>query len=61
MYIDTITSDVSLTIPKFSEFIKTYQDPREVDKLLKIENTLNEVNQIVHKSLDDVKYNNIII
>ena len=44
MYIDTIASDVSLTIPKFSEFIKTYSDPREVDKLLKIESTLNEVN-----------------
>lgn len=55
MYLDTLTSDVTLSVPKFDEFIKTYQDPKEVDKLLKIENTLNEVNQIVHKSLDDVR------
>lgn len=43
-----------MNIPKFDEFMKNYQDPKEVDKLMKIEATLNEVNQIVHKSLDDV-------
>ena len=31
-----------------------YQDPKEVDKLMKIESTLTEVTLIVHKSLDDV-------
>lgn len=64
MFIDTVSSlsfkfyttiaDQSLVIPKYEEFIKAYQDPKEVDKLMKIEQTLNEVNQIVHKSLDDV-------
>jgi synaptobrevin family protein YKT6 len=53
MFIDTITStnlpinslaDQSINIPKFEEFIKAYQDPKEVDKLMKIEATLNEVN-----------------
>lgn len=48
MFLDTIVADQNINIPKFEEFIKLYQDPKEVDKLLKIENTLNEVTMIVH-------------
>ncbi|CAD8116881.1 unnamed protein product [Paramecium sonneborni] len=54
MFLDTIIADQNINIPKFEEFIKVYQDPKEVDKLLKIENTLNEVTMIVHQSLDDL-------
>ncbi|KAM3135071.1 hypothetical protein pb186bvf_012895 [Paramecium bursaria] len=54
MYIDGLKADTQLNIPKLEEFIKQYQDPKEVDKLMKIEQTLNEIQQVVHKSLDDL-------
>lgn len=34
--------------------IKNYQDPKEADKLAKLESTLNEVTEICHKTLNDV-------
>jgi len=34
--------------------IKKYQDPKEADKLLKLQSELQEVNKIMTKNLDDV-------
>ena len=39
---------------EFDVLIKNYQDPKEADKLLKLETTLKEVTEIVHKNLEDV-------
>ena len=36
------------------EFIVKYQDPKEADKLMKLEHTLKEVTDIVHKNMEDV-------
>jgi len=35
--------------------IKKYQDPKEADKLLKLQSDLQEVNKIMTKNLDDVR------
>ena len=48
------TADQSLPFPKLAEFIKKYQDPKEVDKLEKLKESLKEVEGIVHKNLDDI-------
>lgn len=48
-------ADQSLPFPKLAEFIKKYQDPKEVDKLEKLKESLKEVEGIVHKNLDDVR------
>eukprot|EP00330_Aristerostoma_sp_ATCC50986_P004639 CAMPEP_0114582806 /NCGR_PEP_ID=MMETSP0125-20121206/6688_1 /TAXON_ID=485358 ORGANISM="Aristerostoma sp., Strain ATCC 50986" /NCGR_SAMPLE_ID=MMETSP0125 /ASSEMBLY_ACC=CAM_ASM_000245 /LENGTH=74 /DNA_ID=CAMNT_0001775929 /DNA_START=451 /DNA_END=675 /DNA_ORIENTATION=- len=34
--------------------IKKYQDPKEADKLLKLQSQLEEVNKIMTKNLDDI-------
>ena len=36
--------------------VKKYQDPKEAEKLLKLESTLTEITKIVHKNLDDVYF-----
>ena len=46
--------DMSVAFPKLDEFIKKYQDPKEVDKIVKLKENLKEVENIVHKNLDDV-------
>jgi synaptobrevin family protein YKT6 len=49
-------ADQNLAFPKLNEYIKNYQDPKEVDKLEKLKESLKEVEGIVHKNLDDVNY-----
>ena len=46
--------DQILDSSEFDVLIKNYQDPKEADKLLKLETTLKEVTEIVHKNLEDV-------
>jgi synaptobrevin family protein YKT6 len=50
-------ADQNVSFPKLEEFIKKYQDPKEVDKLEKLKESLKEVEGIVHKNLDDVTAN----
>ncbi len=47
-------ADMTVAFPKLDEFIKKYQDPKEVDKIIKLKENLKEVEVIVHKNLDDV-------
>lgn len=41
-------------MPALEAMIKKYQDPKEADKLLKLQSELQEVNKIMTKNLDDV-------
>ena len=50
----TFLEDTSLPFKKLDEFIVKYQDPKEADKLMKLEHTLKEVTDIVHKNMEDV-------
>lgn len=43
MEIDSVSKDCQMNVVRFDEMIKKYQDPKEADKLLKLEHTLNEV------------------
>ena len=43
-----------MTWKKMQEWIKKYQDPKEVDKMQKLKSELNEVEQICHKNMDDL-------
>jgi len=49
-----ITKDVNWTIPELDGKIKKYQDPKEADKLLKLQTNLEEVTTIMNKNLDDL-------
>ena len=46
--------DVNWPCPALETMIKKYQDPKEADKLLKLQSELQEVNKIMTKNLDDV-------
>lgn len=48
--------DVNWSIPNLQAMIKKYQDPKQADKLLKLQSDLQEINQIMTKNLDDVKW-----
>ena len=47
-------ADASWSVPAHETMIKKYQDPKEADKLLKLQSELLEVNKIMTKNLDDV-------
>eukprot|EP01017_Pseudomicrothorax_dubius_P012318 TRINITY_DN1498_c0_g1_i6.p1 TRINITY_DN1498_c0_g1~~TRINITY_DN1498_c0_g1_i6.p1 ORF type:complete len:226 (-),score=70.88 TRINITY_DN1498_c0_g1_i6:124-801(-) len=49
-----ITKDTSLHVPRMDEMVRVYQDPKEADKLMKIEKELVEVTSIVHKTMEDL-------
>eukprot|EP00389_Voromonas_pontica_P016562 GDKH01025898.1.p1 GENE.GDKH01025898.1~~GDKH01025898.1.p1 ORF type:complete len:201 (+),score=21.95 GDKH01025898.1:138-740(+) len=51
---ETLTSDVQLEFPEGDEFLKRFQNPAEADKLTKIQKDLDEVKDIVLKSIDDL-------
>lgn len=50
--------DTDIGFKKPQEFIEKYQDPREADKLLKLETTLQEVQTVMHKTMEDVNFVN---
>lgn len=43
-----------MKVPSLEGMIKKYQDPKEADKLLKLQSQLEEVDTIMRKNLDDV-------
>lgn len=47
--------DVDWSVSTFDGLIKKYQDPKEADKLLKLQNELDQVTNIMYKNLDDVR------
>ena len=56
-YINTyILEDVNWPIVDLDIKIKKYQDPKEADKLLKLQTNLEEVTSIMNKNLDDVRF-----
>lgn len=50
-----VTADTTLHVPKLDDMIKKYQDPKEADKLMKLESELQETTSILHKTMDEVK------
>lgn len=52
--LDKITEDTTLKFPSLEQYLKDWQNPHEADKLLKIEKELFEVQNIVHKNLEDL-------
>jgi synaptobrevin family protein YKT6 len=48
------TKDQNLPFEGLPELLKKWQDPHEADKLMKIEQELFEVKEIVHKNLTDL-------
>jgi len=49
-----VKSDVDWSISALDTMIKKYQDPKEADKLMKLQSQLEEVNQIMTRNLDDI-------
>ena len=43
-----------LPYPNISEFMKTWQNPHEADKIMKVEKELFEVKEIMHQNLNDL-------
>lgn len=52
----TVEKDLDLSFPSMERMIKKYQDPKEADKLLKLENELGQVQQMLTKTMTDVDY-----
>lgn len=49
-----VNKDVNWPMPELDIKIKKYQDPKEADKLLKLQTNLEEVTTIMNKNLDDL-------
>jgi len=50
----TVTTDTQLEFPEGDEFLQKFQNPAEADKITKIEKELDQVKDIVIKSMDDI-------
>ena len=48
--------DIELEIPKIDKMLEKYQDPREVDKMMKLQSQLKDIKGIVTKTMDQVYY-----
>mmetsp|Transcript_10506 Transcript_10506/g.11782 ORF Transcript_10506/g.11782 Transcript_10506/m.11782 type:complete len:121 (-) Transcript_10506:67-429(-) len=53
MYIEA-DEDTNLKYEKLDEFMKTWQNPADGDKIYKIKNELSEVKDIMHKNMEDL-------
>jgi len=51
---NTASSDTNLKVPGLDELLKKYQNPEEVDKLLKIKRDLDDTKEILVKSMDQL-------
>eukprot|EP00397_Hematodinium_sp_SG-2012_P054756 GEMP01066289.1.p1 GENE.GEMP01066289.1~~GEMP01066289.1.p1 ORF type:complete len:141 (+),score=36.17 GEMP01066289.1:172-594(+) len=49
-----LQADAVLDFPDANELFKKFQDPREADKISKIEKELDEVKDVVHQSMDAI-------
>merc|ERR1712146_107620 len=47
-----VSSDNALTFPALAAALSKYQDPREADKVLKIQEDLEETKQILYKTIE---------
>ena len=47
-------SDQNLKFPELDQMIKKYQDPKEADKLMKIESELDEIQDMLTKTMADL-------
>merc|ERR1712107_12431 len=51
---ETLSADTKLNCPGAELLFERYQDPREADKLTKIQENLDDVQEVVKKSIDDL-------
>lgn len=47
-------ADQTMKFPELDEMIQKYQDPKEADKLIKIESELNEIQGMLTKTMEDL-------
>jgi len=50
----TASTDMTLKVPGLEELLSKYQNPEEVDKLLKIKRDLDDTKEILIKSMDQL-------
>ena len=48
------SEDQEIKFPSINDMIKKYQDPKEADKLIKIESDLEEIQTALHKTMADL-------
>mmetsp|Transcript_17378 Transcript_17378/g.20813 ORF Transcript_17378/g.20813 Transcript_17378/m.20813 type:complete len:201 (-) Transcript_17378:201-803(-) len=49
-----VTEPESVDFPPLEEYLQKYQNPAEADKVMKIQNDLDETTNILHKTIDSV-------
>jgi len=52
--LENYTGDQEMKFPELGVMITKYQDPKEADKLMKIESELAEIQKMLHKTMNDL-------
>lgn len=52
--IESLKGDQNLNFPELDQLIQKFQDPKEADKLLKIESDLDEIQNMLTKTMSDL-------
>jgi len=49
-----VEKDENFDFPKNAELLQEYQDPKEADKYMKIQQNLDDIKEIMHKNLEEI-------
>jgi len=49
-----VTKDENFDFPVIAQLLKEYQDPKQADKYMKIQQNLDDIKDIMHKNLEEI-------
>jgi len=49
-----VNKDTILAFDKLNDYLKEYQDPKQADNLLKVQQHLDDIKDIMHKNLEEI-------
>lgn len=51
---EKVVQDLALEMPEIDQLLQRFQDPKEADKLLKIESDIEEIQEMLSKTMTDI-------
>ena len=51
-----VNGDQSFAYPQINDLLKEYQNPNQADKMLAVQQNLDQIKQIMHKNIEDVEF-----
>jgi synaptobrevin family protein YKT6 len=49
-----VVTDTDMGWPRLNEYLRTYQNPMEADRLMKIQSELDQVTEVMHRNIEEL-------